>query len=78
MSQSFTSLVARYLTACTYPFKCSNYSQYYYCKSAKMNSYRDHLWFLLSEWIHDAESICQQYDVQLVFIKERFLDYILL
>ena len=43
-----------------------------------MNSYRDHLWFLLSEWIHDAESLCQQYDVQLVFIKERFLDYILL
>ena len=43
-----------------------------------MNLYRDHLWFLLSEWIHEAESICQQYDVQLVFIKERFLDYILL
>ena len=43
-----------------------------------MNSYRDHLWLLLSEWIHDIESICQQYDVQLVFIKERFLNYILL
>ena len=43
-----------------------------------MNSYRDHLWFLLNEWIHDAESLCQQYDVQLFFIKERFLDYILL
>ena len=35
-----------------------------------MNLYRDHLWFLLSDWIHDAESLCQQYDVQLVFIKE--------
>ena len=43
-----------------------------------MNSYRDHLWFLLCDRIHDAESLCQQYDVQLVFIKERFLDYILL
>ena len=43
-----------------------------------MNSYRDHLWFLLDEWIHDTESLCQQYDAQLVFIKERFLDYILL
>ena len=43
-----------------------------------MSSYRDHLWFRLSEWIHDAESLCQQYDVQLFFIKEKFLDYILL
>ena len=43
-----------------------------------MNSYRDHLWFLLDEWIHDTESLCQQFDAQLVFIKERFLDYILL
>ena len=42
-----------------------------------MNSYRDHLWFLLGKWIHNAESLCQQYDAQLVFIKERFLDYIL-
>ena len=39
-----------------------------------MNLYRDHLWFLLSEWIHEAGSMCQQYDVQLIFIKERFLD----
>ena len=43
-----------------------------------MNSYRDNLWFLLDEWIHDAELKCQEYDVQLVFIKEKFLDYILL
>ena len=43
-----------------------------------MNSYKDHLWFLLCDWIQDAESLCQQYDVQLVIIKERFLDYILL
>ena len=35
-----------------------------------MNSYRDHLWFLLDEWIHDTESLCDQYDTQLVFIKE--------
>ena len=37
-----------------------------------MNSYRDHLWFLLDEWIHDTESICHQYDTQIIFIKERF------
>ena len=43
-----------------------------------MNSYRDHLWFLLCDWIQDAECLCQQYDVQLVFIKESFLGYILL
>ena len=41
-----------------------------------MNSYRDHLWFLLDEWIQDTESLCDQYDTQLVFIKEQFLDYI--
>ena len=41
-----------------------------------MNSYRDHLWFLLDEWIHDTESICHQYDTQIIFTKERFLDYI--
>ena len=43
-----------------------------------MNSYRDNLWFLLDEWISDAEAKCQEYDVQLFFIKEKFLDYILL
>ena len=43
-----------------------------------MNSYRDHLWLLLDEWIYDTESLCQQYETQLVFTKERFLDYILL
>ena len=43
-----------------------------------MKSYRDNLWFLLGEWIHDAEIKCQEYDVQLVFVKEKFLDYILL
>ena len=43
-----------------------------------MNSCRDHLWFLLDEWIHDTESLCHQYDAQLVFIKERFLGYIVL
>ena len=43
-----------------------------------MNSYWDNLWFLLDEWIHDAEIKCQEYDVQLFFVKEKFLDYILL
>ena len=43
-----------------------------------MNSYQDHLWFLLDEWFHETEIQCQQYDVQLFFIKEKFLDYILL
>ena len=43
-----------------------------------MNSYQDNLWFLLDEWIHDAEIKCQEYDVQLFFVKEKFLDYILL
>ena len=43
-----------------------------------MNPYRDHLWFLLDEWIQDTESLCDQYDTQLVFIKEKFLDYIVL
>ena len=42
-----------------------------------MNSYRDNLWFLLDEWIQDAEIKCQEYDVQLVFVKEKFLDYTL-
>ena len=39
-----------------------------------MNSYRDNLWFLLDEWIHDTEIKCQEYDVQLVFVIEKFLD----
>ena len=39
-----------------------------------MNSYRDHLWFLLDEWIKDIETSCDKYDTQLVFIKEQFLD----
>ena len=43
-----------------------------------MNSYRDHLWFLLDEWIQDIESSCDKYDTQLVFIKEQFLTYIVL
>ena len=36
-----------------------------------MNSYQDNLWFLLDEWIHDAEIKCQEYDVQLFFAKEK-------
>ena len=36
-----------------------------------MNSYRDHLWFLLDEWIHYIENTCDTYDTQLVFIKEK-------
>ena len=43
-----------------------------------MNSYRDHLWFLLGQWIHDTESMGHQYDSQLFFTKEKFLDYIVL
>ena len=43
-----------------------------------MNSYRDHLWFLLDQWIHDTESMGHQYDSQLFFTKEGFLDYIVL
>ena len=43
-----------------------------------MNSYRDHLWFLLGQWIHDTESMSHQYDTQLFFTKEKFLDYIVL
>ena len=43
-----------------------------------MNSYRDNVWFLLDEWIHEAEIKCLEYDVQLSFVKEKFLDYILL
>ena len=70
--------VARSLSACTDSFKCSYYSYHTYNRTTKMNSYRDHLWFLLDEWIHDTESICHQYDAQIIFIKERFLDYIVL
>ena len=43
-----------------------------------MNSYQDNLWFLLDEWIHDAEIKCQEYAVQLFFVREQFLEYILL
>ena len=43
-----------------------------------MNSYRDHLWFLLDEWIQYIENTCDTYTTQLVFIKEKFLDYIIL
>ena len=43
-----------------------------------MNSYQENLCFLLNEWIHDTEIKCQEYDVQLSFVKEKFLDYILL
>ena len=43
-----------------------------------MNSYRDHLWFLLDEWIHYIENTCDTYGTQLVFTKEKFLDYIVL
>ena len=43
-----------------------------------MNSYRNHLWFLLDKWIKDTKSSCDNYDAQLVFHKERFLDYIVL
>ena len=36
-----------------------------------MNSYRDHLWFLLGEWIQYIENTCDTYDTQLYFIKEK-------
>ena len=32
-----------------------------------MNSYRDHLWFILDEWIHYIENTCDTYGTQLVF-----------
>ena len=38
-----------------------------------MTSYRDRLWFLLEEWINDAEIKCVEYDSQLTFIKKKFL-----
>ena len=37
-----------------------------------MNSYQDNLWFLLDKCIHDTEIKCQEYDVQLFFVKEKF------
>ena len=43
-----------------------------------MTSYRDRLWFLLDKWINDAEIKFVEYDSQLTFVKEKFLDYILL
>ena len=43
-----------------------------------MNSYRDHLWFLLHEWIAYIENTCDTYGTQLVFKKEQFLDNIVL
>ena len=43
-----------------------------------MNSYRDRLWILLGEWINYAEIKCVEYDSQLTFVKQKFLDYILL
>ena len=42
-----------------------------------MNSHQDNLWHLVDEWIHDAEVKCQEYDVQLSFIKEKIFDDIL-
>ena len=43
-----------------------------------MNSYRDNLWFLLDEWMHDTEIKCVEYDLQIPFVKEKFFDSILL
>ena len=43
-----------------------------------MNSYRDHLWILLDEWIHYIENTCDTYGTQLVFAKEKFMEYIVL
>ena len=43
-----------------------------------MNSYRDHLWFLLDEWIHYIENTCDTYGTQLVFKREKILDNIVL
>ena len=39
-----------------------------------MISYRDRLWFLLDEWINDAEIKCVEYDSQLSFVKENSLN----
>ena len=43
-----------------------------------MNSYRDHLWFLLDEWIGYIENTCDTYGAQLFFKKEKFMDNIVL
>ena len=70
--------MARSLFACINSFKCCHNSYYIYCLTIAMNSYRDHLWFLLGEWIQHIENMCNTYAPQLVFIKEKFLDYIVL
>ena len=43
-----------------------------------MTSYRDRLWILVGEWINDVEMKCVEYDSQLTFVREQFLDYLLL
>ena len=43
-----------------------------------MNSYRDRLWILLGEWINEAETKCVEYGSLLTFIRETFLDCMLL
>lgn len=43
-----------------------------------MNSYRDRLWILLGDWITEAQIKCMEFDTQLTFIRQIFLDYILL
>ena len=43
-----------------------------------MNSYRDNLWILLGEWIEYIDHICDVYDTQLSFEREKFLDFIIL
>ena len=37
-----------------------------------MSSYRDHLWFLLDQWIHEVENIGHHYDSQLFLLKKIF------
>ena len=43
-----------------------------------MTAYRDILWLLLGDWIYYTENRCLETDSQLIFIREMFLDYILL
>ena len=43
-----------------------------------MSSYRDLLWFLLDQWIHEVENIGHHYGSQLFFTKKKMLDYIVL
>ena len=43
-----------------------------------MTPYRDRLWILVGEWINDVEMKCVEYDSQLTFVREQFLDYLLL